>query len=326
MRIVSTAPMPGAIVQAMLTNTLGVDSGIDFVVVVPEERTREALLAAVRDADMLVGDYTFELVIDAEVIDTMGQCRLIQQPSAGYQQIDVDHAASRGIPVANSGGANDVAVAEFTVMAGLALLRNLRKVDAAVREGQWPQLEMSGGEVAEKTWGIVGFGRIGREVARRLGAFGCTILYHDLFEAPAAIENELRVERSEIDALLSRSDVVSLHCPLTDETRHMIGAEQLKRIGVSGYLINVARGEVVVESDLVEALKAGHIAGAAIDVFETEPTTAENPLFKLENVIVSPHVAGVTNESRRRIMGATVANLARVARGEAPMDVVNGVT
>lgn len=297
----------------------------DLVVSVPEERTQAALVEAVAGSDLVVGDYTFELAIDSAVIDAMEGCRLIQQPSAGYQHIDIEYAAEKGIPVANSGGANDIAVAEHTVMSGLALLKHLRKADRETREGRWPQLEIGGVELAGRTWGIVGFGRIGREVAKRLSGFGCNVIFSDPFPPAEDVQAELGVAEADLDDLLKKSDVVSLHCPLTDETRNLIDADALARIGSVGFLVNVARGEVIVEEDLVEALKSNKLGGAAIDVFSEEPPDAGHPLFGLENVILSPHIAGVTAESRRRIMAATVENLARVAKGEAPMNVVNGV-
>lgn len=320
-KVVSSAPMP----PQFFEGTLGAAGIEDLVVSVPEERTQAALVEAVAGSDLVVGDYTFELAIDSAVIDAMEGCRLIQQPSAGYQHIDIEYAAEKGIPVANSGGANDIAVAEHTVMSGLALLKHLRKADSETREGGWPQLEIGGVELAGRTWGIVGFGRIGREVAKRLSGFGCNVIFSDPFPPAEDVQAELGVAEADLDDLLKKSDVVSLHCPLTDETRNLIDADALARIGSVGFLVNVARGEVIVEEDLVEALKSNKLGGAAIDVFSEEPPDAGHPLFGLENVILSPHIAGVTAESRRRIMAATVENLARVAKGEAPMNVVNGV-
>lgn len=320
-KVVSSAPMP----PQFFEGTLGAAGIEDLQVSAPAKRTQAALVEAVVGADLVVGDYTFELEIDRAVIDAMEGCQLIQQPSAGYQHIDIDYAASKGIPVANSGGANDIAVAEHTVMSGLALLKHLRKADTETREGRWPQLEIGGIELAGRTWGIVGFGRIGREVAKRLSGFGCNVIFSDPFPPAEDLQGELGASEADLDALLRKSDVVSLHCPLTDETRNLIDAEALAKIGSAGFLVNVARGEVIVEDDLVEALKSNKLGGAAIDVFTEEPPGAGHPLFGLDNVILSPHVAGVTAESRRRIMAATVENLARAAKGEQPQDVVNGV-
>lgn len=297
----------------------------DLEIAVPAERSQKAFVEAVAGADLVVGDYTFELSIDREVIDAMDRCKLIQQPSAGYQHIDIDYAAEKGIPVANSGGANDIAVAEHTVMSGLALLKQLMKADRETRAGNWPQLEIGGLELFGRTWGIVGLGRIGREVARRLHGFGCNVIFHDPFPPPKTIQNELGVSESDLDSLLVRAEIVSLHCPLNNQTRNLIDMDAMKKIGSGGFLINVARGEVVVEADLVEALRSRKLGGAAIDVFCEEPPGPDHPLYALDNVILTPHVAGVTAESRRRIMAATVENLARAVRGEELHDVVNGV-
>ncbi len=326
--IVSTAPLPAPVVKALVESALGprkVEVG-DVEVVALAERTREALLEVAPMADVLLGDYTFEVGVDAEVIDRLERCKLIQQPSAGYQQIDVEAAKRKGIPVANAGGANDVAVAEHTVMVGLALLKSLFWADAHTRAGEWPQMAVSSVgcvELAGRTWGLVGFGRIGREVARRLKGFGCRILYFDVVPAPREVEEELSVERRDLDTLLRESDVVSLHVPLTEKTKGLIDSEALAKIGSAGYLINVARGEVVDEEALVEALRLKKLKGAAIDVFSEEPPPASHPLFGLDNVIVTPHVAGVTDESRRRIMQVTAANIARVLLGEKPENVVS---
>lgn len=326
--IVSTAPLPAPIIKGLIESALGDrrTAAGDLDVISLPERSKDALLDLAASADIVVGDYTFEIPIDAEVVARLEKCRLIQQPSAGYQQIDVEAAREKGIPVANAGGANDVAVAEHTVMVGLALLKSLFWADAHTRAGEWPQMAVSSVgcvELAGKTWGIVGLGRIGREVARRLKGFGCRILYYDVVAAPPEVEAELGVERAELGALLKASDVVSLHVPLTAETHGLIDAEALAKIGGSSYLINVARGEVVDEAALIEALRNKVIKGAAIDVFTQEPPPKDHPLLELDNAIVTPHIAGVTDESRRRIMQVTASNIAGVILGEEPRNVVN---
>ncbi|MER3395754.1 MAG: hydroxyacid dehydrogenase [Acidimicrobiia bacterium] len=326
--IVSTAPLPALIIKGLIESALAERQRTDIAVEVLTlpERTKQAVLELAPSADILLGDYTFEIPIDAEVVGRLEKCKLIQQPSAGYQQIDIEAARRKGIPVANTGGANDVSVAEHTVMVGLALLKSLFWADAHTRAGEWPQMAVGSVgclELAGKTWGIVGFGRIGKEVARRLKSFGCQIIYYDVVPASQEIEEELGVSRCDLDQLLSRSDVVSLHVPLTPDTHHLIDASALSKLGKRGYLINVARGEVVDEEALVEALKNKVIKGAAIDVFAEEPPPPDHPLFSLENVIVTPHVAGVTDESRRRIMQVTASNIAAAILGETLRHVVN---
>jgi phosphoglycerate dehydrogenase-like enzyme len=318
-KLVSTAALPPEAVRRF------VPADVDVDVVVVEPRTEEAAAAAVADADIVVGDYLFEIPLSRAVIERMERCRFIQQPSAGYQQIDVAAAAERGIAVSNVGGANDVAVAEHTVMAAVALMRELPVIDREVRRGEWPQLTRPHFELAGKTWGIVGFGRIGRQVARRLAGWDVELLYHDAFRPGADVEESLGVTYAELDDLLARADVVSLHVPLLDTTRRLLGADRLAVLKQSAYLINVSRGEVIDEGALVEVLREGRIAGAALDVFETEPLPAGHPLTELDNVILTPHAAGTVMEARIRLMKLTAANIARVMHGEAPFDVVNGI-
>ncbi len=321
-KAVNMMPLPAEIVRGFFPDD------VDIEVVDVEPRTEEAAAAAVADADIVVGDYEFKLPVSAAVIDAMTRCRLIQQPSAGYQQIDVDAARAKGIPVASVGGANAVAVAEHTIMSALALMKQMVWVDAEVREGRWPQMDVAARghfELAGKTWGIVGFGRIGKEVARRLHGWDVNILYFDVVKADADIEDALGVAFAEVDDLLEASDVVSLHAPLTDQTRHLVDAQAFDRMKTSAYLVNVARGELIDEDALVEALRERKIHAAALDVFKDEPLPADHPLTKLDNVLLSPHTAGTPQEARSRIIDAARENLARVVHGEPPLYVVNGV-
>lgn len=321
-KAVNMMPLPAEIVRGFFPDD------VDIEVVDVEPRTEEAASAAVVDADIVVGDYEFKLPVSAAVIDAMTRCRLIQQPSAGYQQIDIDAARAKGIPVASVGGANAVAVAEHTIMSALALMKQMVWVDAEVREGRWPQMDVAARghfELAGRTWGVVGFGRIGKEVARRLQGWDVHILYFDVVKADADIEDALGVAFAEVDDLLEASDVVSLHAPLTDQTRHLVDAQAFDRMKTSAYLVNVARGELIDEGALVEALREQKIHAAALDVFKDEPLPADHPLTKLDNVLLSPHTAGTPQEARSRIIDAARENLARVVHGEPPLYVVNGV-
>ena len=200
------------------------DVSADVEVLAP--RTEDAAAAAVADADIVIGDYAFEVPLTRRVIERMEHCRLIQQPSAGYQQIDTAAAAERGIAVANVAAANDVPVAEHTVMVAVALLRELTVIDREVRAGGWPQLTRPRFELAGKTWGIVGFGRIGRQVARRLHGWDVELLYHDALRA-GDVEESLSVQYAELDELLGRADIVSLHVPLLDSTHHLLDERTL---------------------------------------------------------------------------------------------------
>lgn len=320
--VVSTMPLPAELVRGFFPD----DADVEITVVDP--RTEDAAAEACVDADIVIGDYEFHVPISGKVVEAMTRCRLIQQPSAGYQQIDVEAAARKGIPVASVGGANAVAVAEHTVMAALALMKQLVWLDAEVRKGEWPQQTVRNRghfELADKTWGILGFGRIGREVAKRLAGWDVTTLYHDVVKAPPEVEAELGVRYAEIDEILESADVVSLHTPLTPETRHLVDAGALARMKPNAYLVNVARGEVVDEEALVAALRDGTIKAAALDVFAEEPLPAGHPFTEFENVLLSPHTAGTASEAVDRILQAAQENLGRAVRGEPPLYVVNGV-
>jgi phosphoglycerate dehydrogenase-like enzyme len=319
-KVVSTAPLPEAVLERL------VPEGTDADVVVVEPRTEDAAEDAVRDADIVVGDFLFEVPISRRVVDAMERCRLIQQPSAGYQQIDVAAAARRGIPVANAPGVNDVPVAEHTVAVAVALMRELPVVDREVRSGEWSQLTRQHFELAGKTWGIVGFGRIGKHVARRLTGWDVDVLYYDTGRAEPDEERALGATWADLDDLLARADVVSLHVPLVDATTGLLGDTRLRLMKPTAYLVNVSRGGVVDEQALVDALQRGRLRGAALDVFAEEPLPAAHAFTGLDNVILTPHSAGTVMEARIRIMELAAANVARVVRGEPPIDVVNGVT
>jgi glyoxylate reductase len=317
-KVVSTSPLPLDAVRRFVPK----DAEADIVIVDP--RTEDAAVEAVRGADIVIGDYVFQIPITRRVVEAMDACSLIQQPSTGYQQIDVEAAAERGIPVANVQGANDSAVAEHTVMVASALMRDIVAVDRETRAGEWPQMRPYY-EIAGKTWGIVGFGRIGRHVARRLAGWDAEVIYHDAFRAPEDVEQALEATQVDLDELLARADVVSLHVPLAESTVGLLSAERLALMKPSAYLVNVSRGDVVDEDALVDALANGRLRGAALDVFAEEPLPAGHPLTKLDNVILTPHTAGTVVEARIRVMKAVAANVARVIKSESLVDVVNGV-
>jgi phosphoglycerate dehydrogenase-like enzyme len=317
--IVSTAPFPADALRKFLPE------GTEADIVVVEPRTEDAAVAAVADADIVIGDFTFTVPITRRVIEAMTRCRAILQPSAGFQQIDHTAAAEHGIPVCNCAGANDIPVAEHTVMAGIALMRELAWTDRQIRAGEWPQFGRPNREVAARTWGIVGFGRIGKQVAQRLQGWEMHVLYFDAFRPSAEEEAALGVEYSELDDLLARADIVSLHVPLLPDTRHLVDARRLGLMKPDAGLVNVARGGIVDEAALLETLRAGKLRGAALDVFEQEPLPAGHPFTELDNVILSPHTAGTVVEAQVRILKKTKANLNRVLTGEPLVDVVNGV-
>ena len=230
--------------------------------------------------------------------------------------------------MANTPGANTISVAEHTIAWGLSLLRNMYMAQQSMREGRWEQMEIKPAELAGKTWVIIGFWQIGRAVALRLNFFGLArILYSDIVRASDEVEEEYGVQFTTLKGLLGLSDVISLHAPLTDSTVNMIGSDELKALKPTAYLINVARGELVDENALAQALLEGRIAGAAVDVFSEEPVPPDNPLLRLsgQKVLLSPHVAGVSNEAAGRIINMATNNIARVLQGMEPLYVVNKI-
>jgi phosphoglycerate dehydrogenase-like enzyme len=284
---------------------------------------------AVAAADYVIGDWTHELRLDAALLERAERCLVVFQPTAGTGSIDLVRAAALGIPVANAPGTNDRAVAEWTVMAILAMLKDVWRHHAGVLAGRW---EMVGAardgvyELGDRTVGIVGLGRIGRAVARRLAGFELRrLVYADAAPAPAALERELGIERLELDELCAVSDAVTLHVPLVTSTRGLIDARRLALLPPHAVIVNAARGAVLDEDALADALDAGRLKGAALDVFAHEPPAAGHRLRDRPNVLLSPHLAGSTNEARERMISSALANLDAVLRGGAPTEVVNGI-
>jgi phosphoglycerate dehydrogenase-like enzyme len=284
--------------------------------------------AELTGADYVLGDWTHELGLDAAALDAAQRCCAVVQPTAGVEEIDVGYAATLGVPVANAPGTNDRAVAEWTVMAVLALLKDVCHHDAGVRAGRWEMVPTRRDvyELGERTVGIVGLGRIGRAVARRLIAFEPrAIVYADVFPAPPEVERELGVRHVELDRLCTISDVITLHVPLTVDSVGLIDARRLGLMSPDTVLVNAARGPIVDEAALVAALRGRALRGAALDVYTTEPPRTDDPLLGLSDALLSPHLSGSTREARERMIAAGLANLARLLDGRDPTDVVNGV-
>lgn len=285
--------------------------------------------AAAADIDALTGCDAMLVAlveVDARAIDKASALKFIQTPSHGFDHVDIEAAAARGIAVSNIGtsGAEAGTVAEHAMGLMLACARRLTDGHEGIRRGDWPQLTGRCIELQGKTLGIVGLGHIGCEVAKRAGAFGMTLLYHDVVAAPGNIESELGLERAELNDVLSRADVVTVHVPLMPATRGLIGAEQLALMKQDAILVNTSRGPVVDNAAVADAANAGKIV-AGIDVFDPEPPPSDHPLRSAANVILSPHVAGTTRESVGRMMTAAFENLQRFSRGEPLNDVINGV-
>ena len=305
-RVLALPPLPLEVLQSLFSDPR-------LEIFSPEERTQDAVEEALRSADLVVADWTPSL----RLLVPGPRVAFVQQPSVGYDGTDVAAFAAAGVPVANCAGANAVSVAEWCLSATLALLRKTVPADAAVRRGEWPQTTLGGRELAGNRVGVVGMGPVGRAVATRFSAMGCPVRYWSRTakaDAPA--------EYAPLPELLASSDIVVVVIALGAETRHLVDPGALP---AGALLINGARGQVVDETLLVAALRSGHLAGAALDVFSTEPLPLDHPLRDLPSVLLSPHMAGSSQQAAGRILGQSQANLLRVVNGEPVVDVVNGV-
>jgi glyoxylate reductase len=301
-------------------------SGISFSVVDVHKFPEDKLAEEIADADILLGDFTGNTPITRRVVQAAKKLKLIQQPSVGYNHIDINACKEFGIPVANTPGANDIGVAEHTIMLALACLKNLPLYNAKTHQGEWlfTQAQRTGiFELNGKTYGLMGMGRTARAVAERLVPFGVKLLYYDIIQLKVEDEKKYHAVYASMEEILKTADVVSLHLPLTAETTKIIDAAKLALMKSTAVLINVGRGALVDEAALAEALRGKKIAFAAVDVFTEEPPSANHPLFGLENVILTPHLAGSTRESGIRIINMSLDNLGRVMKGEKPLWILN---
>jgi phosphoglycerate dehydrogenase-like enzyme len=300
--------------------------GLPVEVVVPAERTQAAVAEVIAEVDLVVGDWTGALRLGAAEIGAAKRLAFVQQPSVGVDTLDVDALAAAGVPAANAAGANAVSVAEWCVGASYAVLRWLSWADARVREGEWPQLEISrrgGGELAGRRVGIIGMGRIGGECARRFAALGADVAHWSRTERSA--EEAGGARWLPLDDLLAHSQLLVVVIALTPQTRGLLTAEALGRMPEGSYVVNAARGGVLDEDALLEAVRAGRLAGAALDVYATEPLPMDSPLRSEDRILLSPHAGGATREAQGRLIGAVVENVRRAVSSEAVENVVNGV-
>ena len=264
-------------------------------------------------------------------IDLALQCpnlKLIQTVSAGTNMLDIAALIELGIRVANNGGGNAVAVAEHTIALMVSVYRKMNLQFQSVKDRQWAgNLRATwlsqAYELTDKTVGIIGLGRIGQRVARRLQGWDCRLIYHDVVQYPAELEHELHITRVDLDELLRTADIVTLHVPLTRQTQGMISDREFGLMKSTAVLINACRGPVVDEAALIRAMRANTILGAGLDVLEQEPTPADNPLLDMDHVVVTPHLAALAQESFEKSRAFAVQNATRVAAGEEPESVVD---
>lgn len=263
--------------------------------------------------------------IDEEVLNAARELKIVANIAVGFNNIDVAAATRRKIVVTNTPGVLDETTADLAFALLLAIARRLGEAERFLRAGRykgWDLDLMLGVDVYQKTLGIVGFGRIGRAVAKRAQGFSMRVLYTDEFRAPEEMEKSLHASRAGLETLLRESDFVSLHVPLLPGTRHLISTQQLALMKPTACLINNSRGPVVDEAALAEALAAGRIRGAALDVFENEPAVHPT-LLKLENVVLVPHIGSASVETRKKMAVMAVENVIAVLNGRRPANIVN---
>lgn len=271
-----------------------------YEVSIAPDTSRDTLEKCIVDADAIITRLT---VIDAELMAKARHLKAVCKHGVGLDNIDVKYAREHGIEILTTGDANAFSVAEHAMLAIGALIRKIIYFDKEMRKGNWASRDIKGvREVRGKTLGIVGFGRIGKCLAEMAKyGFGMNVFIHDPYVTRKLVEEAGYAYYDELDKLLPLVDVISLHVPLTDETKDLIDARRLMSMKKGAYVINFARGGIVNEQALNAALESGHIAGAALDVFELEPPKAENPILKHANVLLSPHSAALTEEARMRM-------------------------
>ena len=271
----------------------------------------DALATSVADARALVVRNRTQ--VRGALLEAAKSLRVVGRLGVGLDNIDIAACERRGIEVCPATGANDVAVAEYVIATAMLLLRNAYLASPDVIAGEWPRQRCMGREVGGRVLGLIGFGGIARETARRARALGMHVVAHDPFLADDDPAWE-GVQRRDLEALLFGSDVVSLHVPLADATRGLVGAQGIARMKRGAVLINTARGGTVDEDAVIDALRSGQLGGAALDVFESEPVTADTGarFAGVRNLVLTPHIAGVTQESNVRVSALTADNVRKV--------------
>jgi phosphoglycerate dehydrogenase-like enzyme len=300
-----------------------------------ESVSDDEIIAACQGADCLLV-LAVGVSINEWILANIPDIKLIQTIGAGYDSIDIMAAALQGIPVANAPGENTNSVAEYTIGVITALQRKILISDREIKAGNYGALRRSllgNGvqEIGDSRLGLIGLGAIARQVSRIAKVLGASVSYFSAHQASAEIEKELDVEFKPLDMLLSTSDIVSIHVPLKEETRGLIGRRELALMPSGGLIINTARGEVVDQWGLAESLESGYLAGAAIDTLYPEPPGIDHPLCNLspmarDRLLLTPHIAGATTSASKRMLNASLKNIERLLNGEELKHVVNDVS
>lgn len=281
-------------------------------------RDRERLVSALATADALI--VRNQTRVDAALLAAAPVLKVVGRLGVGLDNLDLPALARRGVTVVTGGTANAIAVAEYAMGAFLTMARRFVGADASTRAGGWDRAAFTGGELYGKTLGLIGLGDIGARVARRGAAFGMHVIAHDPLITPTHFNAaELGVTLLPLDAVLHQADFLSLHVPLLPSTANLIDAARLACMKPTAYLVNTSRGGIVHEADLAAALRAGGLAGAALDVRVSEPPGRDDPLAGAPNLLLTPHIAGITDEAQDRISVAVAEDTLRVLRGERPL-------
>jgi glyoxylate reductase len=324
MRVLMTQLVPAPAIER-LREAVGDDGVLDINPDPDRIWTRQELIDKLRAGSYNALYCLLTNPIDAEVMDAAPGLKIIANMAVGYNNIDVAEATRRGIPVSNTPGVLTDTTADFAWALLMSAARRVAEGDRFTREGSfhgWGPLMLVGQDVHSKTLGIIGFGRIGRALAKRASGFDMQVLYHDRYPADPDTERSLRASSVDMDDLLSRSDYVSIHTDYNPETHHLISAPELARMKPTAYLINTSRGACVDEAALVDALKSGRIAGAALDVYEREPQIHPG-LLELQNVVLAPHIASASLDTRTAMALTAADNVIAALRGERPPTIVN---
>ncbi|WP_203642111.1 2-hydroxyacid dehydrogenase family protein [Levilactobacillus andaensis] len=316
--VLVTAPIPQSALDILTQAGLEVESYSGSGLI-----TKEDLLRRIVGKDYLITPLSTQ--VDREVIDADPNLKLIANYGAGFNNIDAAYARTKGIPVTNTPKVSTTSTAEVTTGLIITLAHRMVEGDRLMRTkgfAGWSPLFFLGHELAGKTLGIVGMGQIGQAVAKRMAAFDMKVVYTQRHPLPAATEASLNATYATLAEVIEKSDVLTLHCPLNDQTHHLLGAAEFAAMKDSAYLINAARGPVIDEAALLDALKSGQLAGAALDVYEAEPNVDDG--FKaLDNVILTPHVGNATVEARDAMAAIVANNAVKVDQGADPLYIVN---
>jgi glyoxylate reductase len=315
-RVLATRPLFPAAQQILSTNC-----EMDYWTQT-ERISKEELFRRVKDKEGLICLLTEK--VNEELLRSAPKLRIVANVAVGFDNIDLPACTKRGVVATNTPGVLDETTADFAWTLLMAVARRLGEGEVLARSGNWKGWDLDqlvGTDVYGKTLGIVGFGRIGRAVARRAAGFQMKVIYSDAVRAPQEVEKELKVEYRDFNALLAEADFVSVHVPLLTETRGLFDAPRLHRMKPTAFLINTSRGPVLNEAALVHALESGKIAGAALDVYENEPSI--HPGLKRPNVVLAPHLASASLETRTKMACIAAENVVAFFAGRRPPNMLN---